>query len=82
MTAKEMFKKLGYELDIITDFEILYHMKWEISSTYWVSFNIINKSIECFLTSDSPFEPSKSYSIDIDLLQAINKQIEELGWNK
>lgn len=81
MSAKEMFEKLGYELDIITDFEILYHMKWEISTTYWVSFNLINKSFECFVNSDSPFEPSKSYAIDIELLKAINKQVEELGWN-
>lgn len=80
MTAKEMFEKLGYELDERNKNEILYKMKWEISSSYWVSFNLLAKSFECFITSDSPFEPSKSYEINIDLLQAINKQVEELGW--
>ena len=82
MSAKEMFEKLGYEIDEQNNKEILYKMKWEISTTYYVSFDLEHKWLECFITSDSPFEPSKSYTIDIDLLQAINKQVEELGWNE
>ena len=80
MSAKEMFEKLGYELDEDNDIEILYKMKWEISSTYYVSFDLGYKNFECFVTSDSPFEPAKSFAVDLDLLQAINKQVEELGW--
>jgi len=81
MSAKEMFEKLGYEIDIENDTEILYKMKWEISSTYYVSFGLINKRIECFyFASDSPFTPTESFEVDLDLLQAINKQVEELGW--
>jgi hypothetical protein len=81
MSAKEMFEKLGYEIDEENDREILYKMKWEISDTYYVSFNLEYKNFECFVISDSPFEPVKSFEVDLDLLQAINKQIEELGWN-
>ena len=75
-----MFEKLGYEIDEQNDREILYKMKWEISSSYWVSFIIKNKSFDCYVTSDSPFTPSQSYEINMDLLQAINKQVKELGW--
>ena len=82
MSAKEMFEKLGYEIDEQYNKEILYKMKWEISTTYYVSFDLEHKWFECFIISDSPFEPSKSFAIDIDLLQAINKQVEELKWNE
>lgn len=76
-----MFEKLGYDIDEENNKEILYKMKWEISSTYYVSFGLINKSIECFcFISDSPFTPAESFAVDLDLLQAINKQVEELGW--
>ena len=81
MTAKKMFEELGYELNEKSDKEILYKMKWEISTSYWVSFDLTLKSIMCFMTSDSPFEPSKAYRIELDLLQAINKQIKELNWD-
>lgn len=80
MKAKEMFEKLGYEIDEQSNKEILYKMKWEISTTYYVSFDLEHKWFECFITSDSPFEPSKSFAIDLELLQAINKQCEELEW--
>ena len=82
MTAKEMFEKLGYEIDEQNNNEILYKMKWEMTTTYWVGFDIECKDISIFETSDSPFEPSKPFNIDMDLLQAINIQVEELGWNK
>ena len=81
MTAKEMLEKLGYEIDEENDKEILYKMKWEISSSYYVGFDLEHKNFECFVTSDSPFEPAKSFAVYLDLLQAINKQVEELGWN-
>lgn len=77
-----MFEKLGYEIDEQNNNEILYKMKWEMTTTYWVGFDIECKDISIFETSDSPFEPSKPFNIDMDLLQAINIQVEELGWNK
>jgi len=77
-SVREMFEELGYEIDEENDKEILYKMKWEISSTYWISFDLEHENFECFVTSDSPFEPAKSFAVDLDLLQAINKQVEEL----
>lgn len=82
MKAKEMFEKLGYELYPNVKDGISYKMKWEISSTCWVDFDFIDKTIDVYITSDSPFEQSKPDRISLDLLQAINKQVEELGWNK
>ena len=80
MSAREMFEKLGYELNEQNSNKILYKMKWEISTSYYIGFDIGNKLIEAFITSDSPFTTSEPIDIDIDLLQAINKQVEELGW--
>jgi len=74
-----MFEKLGYEVDEQNDKEILYKMKWG-SKIYWVSFVLERESFECFITSDLPIGTYHSYEISIDLLQAINKQVEELGW--
>ena len=82
MKAKEMFEELGYWIDEESKLEILYKMKWEISSTYWIGFDKTKKTFERFITSDSPFHPSKSFEIDMPTLKAINKQIEELGWNE
>ena len=81
MSAKEMFEELGYELDERNPQEILYKMKWEISSTNWIGFDIKHKCFNCFITSDNPFTPSKSSKVSLEELKAINKQIEELGWN-
>lgn len=82
MSAKEMFEKLGYDIDEENNLEKLYKMKWEITSSYFVDFDKTKKTVECFTTSDSPFVPCESFKIDMDLLQAINQQISELGWNK
>lgn len=79
MSAKEMLEKLGYEVDEQNDKEILYKMKWG-SKIYWVSFVLERESFECFITSDLPIETYHSYEISIDLLQAINQQVKELGW--
>lgn len=80
MSAKEMFEQIHFYLDIKNNKEILYKMKWEISSTYWIAFNLSLQSVKCFETSDSPFEPSKPFEVSKEELRAINKQVEELGW--
>ena len=79
-SAREMFEDLGYELDERNTKEILYKMKWEISSTDWISFDIEHKCFNCFRTSDSPFTPTESLKVRLEELKAINKQVEELGW--
>lgn len=80
MSSEEMFNLCGYELELSDEKEILYKMKWEISSTYYVAFKLKDKVFETFMLSDSPFEPSTSFDIDMNLYKAIKKQIEELGW--
>lgn len=79
-SAKKMFEELEFYFDDSIQDEINYFKKRFISDTSVISFNLKNKTLEIFIESDSPFVPNKPYSIDIDLLQAINKQVEELGW--
>ena len=81
-TLEEYKEEVFDKLDEQNNNEILYKMKWEMTTTYWVGFDIECKDISIFETSDSPFEPSKPFNIDMYLLQAINKQVEELEWNK
>ena len=80
MKAKEMFEKLGYEL-VFENEEVLRYRKNEwLDVEFWkvyekISGEKIRKHIKVSNVKNMP------YFISIDLLQAINKQIEELGWN-
>lgn len=65
MSAKEMFKKLGYEYSN-NGIQICYFN--DIENEY-IWFYLETKTIEI------------QFDIYIEILQAINKQIEELGWN-
>ena len=68
MSAKEMFEKLGYELETHNKggfkMPMPVYKKDDIYIIFWKKDNI---------------KIGKNY-IDLDLLQAINKQVEELGW--
>ena len=68
MTAKEMFEKLGYELMRDCEYYLFYEKDCER-----ISFE---KQDKAFIKTygDSP------EIIDMEELQAINKQVEELGW--
>ena len=75
MSAKEMFEALGYEL--IQD-----DMNWvvyTINKGKWFQFEISffkqDKSVH-LNTRETTF----GHSFDMNELQAINKQIRELGW--
>lgn len=79
MTAKEMFEKLGYEYkfvkgdcceDTIQYFNLYRTKIGNYPILPNIQFNLIGK---CIVINDVKF-------ICIELLQAINKQIEELGW--
>lgn len=79
MTAKEMFEELGWYLDIETNNEQIVY-----------SYNILDDGTFGFIgASTITFEiMSKSIYLDelecihINLLKAINKQVEELGWEE
>ena len=77
MTAKEMFEKLGYEYSecwFCEELEEIYYQKNGIY-TPQIKFSLNRKTISVYR-----FE-NKASSFDMKLLQAINKQVEELGWN-
>jgi hypothetical protein len=71
MSAKEMFEELGYEQDTKNNV-IYYFKKIHIPKSCIVySINFITDKKEIFI----------SKNIDMEELKAINKQVEELGWN-
>lgn len=78
MTAKEMFEKLGYELDINV-LGIIRYAKHDIETglSYYIRFLNDEKVFNCNTISYNEIYP---LHIDIKLHEAINKQISELGW--
>lgn len=74
MNAKEMFEKLGY-IQKIQNNVIYYFKEINIPKRYGGSmFYYIN-----FILEDKEIFISRN--LKIEELQAINKQVEELGWN-
>lgn len=76
MSAKEMFEKLEYTYSETKE-EIIYTHKgsfcgWSI---------IFDKTDKFILPAQNDFYHT-SIGISLEELQAINKQIEELGWSK
>lgn len=71
MSAKEMFEKLGWKY--LEDYKYcLFRYKNENENPYAFIYFYGDKTIE--IRSD--------YSQSYKVLQAINKQVEELGWNE
>ena len=80
-SAKEMFEELGYEYDYIqnknSEDTITYH-----KDNLHIQFNLISKLIVFQNDTSYIYYGIATFFINKDLLKAINKQIEELGWNK
>lgn len=77
MTAKEQFEKLGYEYNE-DDFYIRYYENNDMTVKNNIIFCKEQKCIELipkFNNKDHYFT-----RMNMSLLQAINKQISELGW--
>lgn len=73
MNAKEMFKKLGYQRNVESE-KIIYLIETKGSFYYQeIIFNLLQKVI----VIDGNF---LEVAIETNLLKAINKQAEELGW--
>ena len=73
MTAKEIFKELGYKY---LERNNCIHYEWEDESKiHWanICFNLDYKSV--FACQD--YDPMQ---IDMQTFKAITKQMEELGW--
>lgn len=79
MSAKEMFEKLGYMYQEGNN-KIECTKKYFISETNFIIFDKQKKNFTNFVSSDSPFTLDEPYILNIEELQAINKQVEELGW--
>lgn len=75
MSAKEMFEELGYEQEKIGEQLIYSKINEKTEVEYQFIFYLDDKTFEA--ATDSSF-----YVNDINMqeLQAINKQVEELGW--
>ena len=72
-TAKEMFKELGYKLFKDNNYVIAF-----FKDTNWIEFRKDIEVVKCYsLINDYYIEIN---NIGIKELQAINKQVEELGW--
>ena len=67
MKAKEMFEKLGYEIAYDNKYNIKY---CNVEKDNYIWFMLDIKTIDIYET------------INMKELQAINKQVEELGWNE
>ena len=81
MSAKEMFEELGYEL-IFENKEVLRYRKnkWK-DVEFWKVYELATGEKKRKFIKVSNVK-NMSAAIIIEELQAINKQIEELGWNK
>lgn len=78
MTAKEMFEELEYEYYEDDGFNCYKKEKRKLIEPDYISFNRLER--EVFVSNDS--KNGNGEIIDMKLLQAINKQVEELGWLK
>ena len=81
MSAKEMFEELGYEQRIIEK-NIIYNLKEGNDYSKEIYFVYRNKSIDLEYGFDEGYGLINcTYNMSLKELQAINKQISELGWN-
>lgn len=70
MTASEMFEELGYKRNV-EDNKITYLQKFGYE-TFEIMFDLSEKEIN--------IDTDMEVKIEEDILQAIDKQVEELGW--
>lgn len=80
MTAKEMFEKLGYEIQYISKNQVVYKQEHSFGACKQIIINDLPNTNRGFYVNYS-VENQGGY-ISFKELQAINKQVEELGWNK
>ena len=77
-SARELFGELGYEYYEDDGFNCYKKEKRRLIEPDYISFDRLER--EVFMSNSS--KNSNGVILDMKLLQAINKQIEELGWNK
>lgn len=80
MTAKDMFEKLDFKL--VNEVPLLYQSD---DGGYIKNVEFINTFKQVRLSEWETYnnnEPQGGFQLESELLQAINKQVEELGWLK
>ena len=81
MSVKEMFEELGYTQSFFGSKDnkcMIYNLK---DGDTYIMFKPSTKEIKYCGVFINKVD-CVNFSMDMKLLQAINKQIEELGWNK
>ena len=79
MTAKEMFEKLGYKQ---TKSHLITYTSNDGGYIKQIMFLKIGRRIIFREWEEyNHYEPQGQFTLYTDLLKAINKQIEELGWD-
>lgn len=77
-SARELFKELGYtyqESHFEKRLDVINYSKSGIF-TPQIVFKLDSKCVKIYI------KENKASWFDVKILQAINKQVEELGWNK
>ena len=77
ITAKGMFKRLGYERQDLQNEQFIAYKKQYKSSVYCITFDLINKTFEA--NYYDPKGESHPQILGIKEWSAIYKQIDELG---
>lgn len=72
--ADEMFKELGYKKDIDVSYGLIRYNK---DDKYFIRFVIEDKAVEVNSVVENEIH---TLSIDMNLLDAICKKVEELRW--
>lgn len=78
MSAKEMFEKLGYKIQYISKNQVVYQQEHSFGESKRIIINDLPNTNKGFYVNYS-VENQGGY-VSFKELQAINKQIEELGW--
>lgn len=74
MSAKEMFDFLGYTITT-DDYDMLvYTYKMQNDLYLKIKFNLLDKMIQIY------YNHEMANCLNVDDINAINKQVEELGW--
>lgn len=83
MSAKEMFEKLGYKQVSITNNSVRYEGQPTMVGAYEFYIEIWKREeMDDFLIRKATITKEYVSNIWGEELKAINKQVEELGWNK
>lgn len=77
--ADEMFRKLGYEKETIYYHLEVMEIQYIRKNDKWASNIIFNLENKTFLVY---YGEREAGNITIELLQAINTKVKELGWNE